>query len=99
MGSKPNWPSPTATLVSAAAAALEALEALARPLAALGRRLEAILEDAPDWLDSQARARVEGAISGLSWRRETLGAWIALLGTRRRGGGSGFRRLAGDRAG
>ena len=42
--------------------------------------MEAILEDAPDWLDGQARARVEGAISGLQWRRETLGAWIALLG-------------------
>ena len=38
-----------------------------------------MLEDAPDWLDSQARARVEGAIRGLSWRRETLAAWIALL--------------------
>ena len=71
---------PDGALVSAAAAAMEALEALARPLAALTRRLEAILEDAPDWLDSQARARVEGAISGLTWRRETLGAWIALLG-------------------
>jgi ATP-dependent DNA helicase DinG len=38
-----------------------------------------VLEDAPDWLDAQARARVEGAIRGLSWRRETLAAWIALL--------------------
>jgi len=71
---------PDGNLVSAAGAAMESLEALAKPLATLGRRLEAILEDAPDWLDSQARARVEGAISGLSWRRETLGAWIALLG-------------------
>ena len=71
---------PDGSLVSAAAAAMEALEALAKPLAALSRRLEAILEDAPDWLDSQARARVDGAISGLAWRRETLGAWIALLG-------------------
>ena len=71
---------PDGGLVSSAAAALESLKALARPLAALGRRLEAILEDAPDWLDGQARARVEGAIGGLNWRRETLGAWIALLG-------------------
>jgi ATP-dependent DNA helicase DinG len=71
---------PDGALVGAAAGAMEALEALARPLAALTRRLEAILEDAPDWLDAQARARVEGAISGLTWRRETLGAWIALLG-------------------
>jgi ATP-dependent DNA helicase DinG len=70
---------PDGALVEAAAAAMEALEALAKPLAALGRRLEAILEDAPDWLDSQARARVEGAINGLTWRRETLAAWIALL--------------------
>jgi ATP-dependent DNA helicase DinG len=67
-------------LVSAAAAAAEILESLQKPLAALARRLEAVLEDAPDWLDSQARARVEGAIRGLSWRRETLAAWIALLG-------------------
>jgi ATP-dependent DNA helicase DinG len=77
---------PDGNLVSAATGAMEALEALARPLAALARRLEAILEDAPDWLDSQARARVEGAISGLAWRRETLAAWIALLG---RVGGAG----------
>ncbi|WP_324809339.1 ATP-dependent DNA helicase [Sphingomonas sp. LY29] len=71
---------PDGALIAAAAGALEALDALARPLAELSRRLEAILEDAPDWLDSAARARVEGAISGLTWRRETLAAWIALLG-------------------
>jgi ATP-dependent DNA helicase DinG len=70
---------PDGALVSAAAAAAEVLEALSSPLAALSRRLEAVLEDAPDWLDSQARARVEGAIRGLAWRRETLAAWIALL--------------------
>ena len=50
-GSRPSWPSRTARWSSAAAAALEALEALHKPLAALGRRLEAVLEDAPDWLD------------------------------------------------
>ena len=66
-------------LVSQAATAMQALEALQKPLAALARRLEAVLEDAPDWLDSQARARVDGAIRGLAWRRETLAAWIALL--------------------
>ena len=71
---------PDGALVTAAAAALEALETLQKPLAALARRLEAVLEDAPDWLDTAARARVEGAINGLSWRREILTAWIALLG-------------------
>src|SRR3954463_8982454 len=71
---------PDGALVSAAAGAAELLENLHKPLAALARRLEAVLEDAPDWLDTQARARVDGAIRGLAWRRETLAAWIALLG-------------------
>ncbi|MFL6744469.1 MAG: ATP-dependent DNA helicase [Sphingomicrobium sp.] len=71
---------PDGALVSAAHGAAELLEALQKPVAALARRLEAVLEDAPDWLDSQARARVDGAIRGLTWRRETLAAWIALLG-------------------
>jgi ATP-dependent DNA helicase DinG len=70
---------PDGALVSQAAAAVQSLEALQKPLASLARRLEAVLEDSPDWLDSQARARVEGAVRGLSWRRETLAAWIALL--------------------
>ncbi|MGI8706421.1 MAG: ATP-dependent DNA helicase [Sphingomicrobium sp.] len=70
---------PDGPLVAKATAALEALESLQKPLSILARRLEAVLEDAPDWLDSQARARVEGAINGLSWRRETLSAWGALL--------------------
>src|SRR5690606_6615674 len=66
--------------------AIEALEALLRPLVVLGKRLEAVLEEAPDWLDAQARARVEGAIGGLSWRTQTLSAWIALAA---RSGGPG----------
>jgi len=65
-------------LIEAAAPALEALETLLRPLVALGKRLEALIEDSPDWLDAAARARVEGAIGGLSWRVQTLQAWIAL---------------------
>jgi len=69
---------PEPALVEAAAPALEALESLLRPLVALAKRLEAVVEDAPDWLDSQARARVEGAIGGLDWRARMLGAWIAL---------------------
>ena len=71
---------PDGPLVTSSAAAMEALEALHKPLSALSRRLEAVLEDGPDWLDSQARARIEGAINGLSWRRETLAAWSQLLG-------------------
>jgi ATP-dependent DNA helicase DinG len=67
-------------VVEAAAPALEAMEFLLRPLVALGKRLEAVLEDAPDWLDPQARARIEGALGGLAWRTQTLSAWIALAG-------------------
>ena len=99
MGWRPSWPTPDGALIDAAAAAMEALEALAKPLAALARRLEAILEDAPDWLDSQARARVDGAISGLAWRRDTLGGVDCLARADRRRGRSRFRRLAGDRTG
>jgi ATP-dependent DNA helicase DinG len=65
-------------LVEAAAPALEAMELLLRPLMALGKRLEAVLEDAPDWLDAPARARIEGAIGGLGWRVQSLSGWIAL---------------------
>jgi ATP-dependent DNA helicase DinG len=68
-----------APLIEAAASAAAALEELVRPLARLRLRLEAVLEDAPDWLDGQARARIEGAIAGLANRAQTLGAWVALL--------------------
>jgi ATP-dependent DNA helicase DinG len=67
-----------AQIIEAAAPAVEALELLHRPLVALGKRLEAVIEDAPDWLDPPARARVEGALGGLAWRAQGLQAWIAL---------------------
>ncbi len=70
---------PTPELIEAAAPAAHALDALLRPLHALGRRLEAVLAEAPDWLDAPARARVEGAIASLAWRAETVAAWLALL--------------------
>ncbi|WP_019515448.1 ATP-dependent DNA helicase [Sphingomonas sp. Mn802worker] len=70
---------PTPELVEAAAGTVQALDALHRPLVVLGRRLEAVLTDAPDWLDAPARARVEGALASLAWRVETVSAWLALL--------------------
>ena len=70
---------PDPVLIEAAGPAAEALDALLRPLVALGRRLEAVLDDAPDWLDAAARARVEGAVASLGWRAETVAAWLALL--------------------
>ncbi|MFV0624159.1 ATP-dependent DNA helicase [Sphingomonas sp. ac-8] len=70
---------PDATLVEAAGPASAALETLLRPLLALGRRLEAVLAEAPDWMDALARARVEGAIASLGWRAETVAAWLALI--------------------
>ncbi|MET0270843.1 MAG: ATP-dependent DNA helicase, partial [Sphingomonas sp.] len=68
-----------APLIEAAAAAAVALGALIQPLAQLAARLEAVRQDAPDWLDGQARARIEGALAGLAWRSQTLAAWTALL--------------------
>ena len=70
---------PTPELIEAAGGAAQALEALYRPLVVLGRRLEAVLADAPDWMDAPARARVEGAIASLQWRAEAVSAWLALL--------------------
>jgi ATP-dependent DNA helicase DinG len=73
-----------AHLIEAIADLMKALEALVKPLMLLGQRLEAMIEEAPDWLDGAARARIEGAMASLGWRVDTLRSWIALLG---RGGG------------
>ena len=70
---------PTPALIEAAGPAAAALDALVRPLNALGRRLEAVLAEAPDWMDAPARARIEGAIASIGWRAETVAAWLALL--------------------
>ncbi len=70
---------PTPELIEAAAPAAAALDALVRPLVTLGRRLEAVLAEAPDWMDAPARARVEGAIASIGWRAETVAAWLSLL--------------------
>lgn len=70
---------PDGALVEAAQDAALALDALLKPLARLGKRLEAVIEDAPDWLDGAARARIEGAIASLGWRRDLIAAWLALL--------------------
>jgi len=70
---------PDAMLIEAAGPAAAALDALYRPLLTLGRRLEAVLNEGPDWMDGQARARIEGAIASLGWRAETVAAWRALI--------------------
>jgi ATP-dependent DNA helicase DinG len=70
---------PDGPLVDAAGAAADALDAILRPLLALSRRLQAVLEDAPDWLDGPARARIDGAQGALGWRCDLIRGWIALL--------------------
>jgi ATP-dependent DNA helicase DinG len=67
-------------LIEAAGEAATALERLMRPMVALGGRLVAVMEEAPDWLDGQARARIEGAAAGLSLRARMIAGWVALLG-------------------
>src|SRR3546814_20047734 len=66
-------------LVEAAQTAAEALDNLLRPLTRLGKRLEAVLEDAPDWLDGAARARIEGALGSLGWRCDMVAGWLSLI--------------------
>ena len=70
---------PGPELIEAAQPAVEALEALVRPLAQLRQRLVAVMDDGPDWLDGQARARIEGAIAGLTQRGQLASAWISML--------------------
>ncbi|MBO9602659.1 MAG: ATP-dependent DNA helicase [Novosphingobium sp.] len=57
-----------------------ALAAIRTPLIKLGVRLEALLEEPPDWLDGPGRARIDGARYSLKWRIDMLAAWEALLG-------------------
>jgi ATP-dependent DNA helicase DinG len=66
-------------LVEAVTEAAQSIDALLRPLVRLGKRIEALIEEGPDWLDGAARARLDGALNGLSWRCDTLSAWLALL--------------------
>jgi ATP-dependent DNA helicase DinG len=65
--------------VELAQAAGHALAELRGPLVRLGLRLEALCEDPPDWLDSQGRARIEGARHAIAWRTDLISAWEALL--------------------
>jgi ATP-dependent DNA helicase DinG len=65
--------------IEAAQGAQVALAALRQPLIRLGLRLEALLEEPPDWLDGPGRARIEGARFALNWRVDLLTAWEALL--------------------
>ncbi|MEW9856981.1 ATP-dependent DNA helicase [Novosphingobium sp. M1R2S20] len=65
--------------VELAQSARAALAELRQPLIRLGTRLEAMLEEPPDWLDGQGRQRLEGARHSLSWRVDLLAAWEALL--------------------
>lgn len=67
------------TLITAVEGAVSALDTILRPLIVVGKRLEAVLEEAPDWLDGPARARIDGAIASLGWRRDALVAWLSLL--------------------
>jgi ATP-dependent DNA helicase DinG len=66
-------------LITVVEPAVAALDALLRPLVALGRRLDAVVAEAPDWLDGPARARIEGATASLSWRCDSLASWVSLL--------------------
>jgi len=65
--------------IERAQAAGSALAELRQPLIRLGLRLEALLEEPPDWLDGPGRMRIEGARHSLAWRIDLLSAWEALL--------------------
>ncbi|WP_439532682.1 helicase C-terminal domain-containing protein, partial [Polymorphobacter sp.] len=70
---------PLPALLDAAHAAGTALATLAGPMTALAALLLTVLDDPPDWLDVPSRARVEGAVRGLTERAAMLDGWGKLL--------------------
>ncbi|MET0240332.1 MAG: ATP-dependent DNA helicase [Sphingobium sp.] len=70
---------PSPALVEAAQAAGDALASVLDPLRRLDRRLDDLVADPPDWMDGEARNRIEGSRSALGRRCDTLAGWIALL--------------------
>ncbi|WP_083550515.1 ATP-dependent DNA helicase [Sphingorhabdus lutea] len=66
-------------LTDAIPEAIDQLEAIVMPLQKLGKRLEAILAESPDWMDAMARQRAEGALASLGWRIDLINSWISLL--------------------
>jgi len=66
-------------MIDAVATAAEAMDGLLKPLVRLGQRIEHLIEEGPDWMDAPARARMEGALSSLGWRCDTLSGWLSLL--------------------
>ena len=70
---------PLGNLVDVAEEFALSLNAIHRPLVRLAGRLEAVLADPPDWLDPPARARIDGALMALGWRRDTLADWMAMV--------------------
>jgi ATP-dependent DNA helicase DinG len=70
---------PLPGLREAALAAGAALAALAGPMSALAALLVSVLDAPPDWLDVPSRARVDGAVRGLSERAAMIEGWGALL--------------------
>jgi len=70
---------PLPGLLDAGYAAHQALVRLAEPMTALAALLALVLDEPPDWLDVPSRARVEGAIRGLTERAQMLDIWGGLL--------------------
>ncbi len=68
-----------AHVIEASEEALSALDDMYKALNKLGLRLESMISEPPDWMDGQARARIDGAIQSLAWRVDTIAGWMALL--------------------
>ena len=67
-------------LIQPAHAFADALSKMTKPLQALADKLTQKLDDEADTLDSQMRARLEGAIRGLTLRASgPLSAWVVML--------------------
>ncbi|MFT8736761.1 MAG: ATP-dependent DNA helicase [Zymomonas mobilis] len=57
-----------------------AIHSLLDPIKQIGKRLEILLMESPDWLNSALRGKIEGLMNGLKRREMMLSNWLVLIG-------------------
>lgn len=66
-------------VANAAKESQTALHALREPLLLIGKRLEQLLVESPDWLNNAVRGKIEGLMNALGRREMILSSWLNLI--------------------
>ncbi|AEI37277.1 ATP-dependent DNA helicase [Zymomonas mobilis] len=70
---------PDGEVIAAAHESKIAIHSILEPLISLGKRLEQLLHETPDWLTNPIRGKIESLINGLENREDLLSSWLTLL--------------------